>query len=46
MNPGPAHWSLSVLALACYAVLALGHLALARRALARGAAPGEMVRDR
>jgi len=48
MNPGPAHWSLSVVALACYAAAALAYLVLVRRALARGAAPRprrEMVRD-
>jgi putative membrane protein len=48
MNPGPAHWSLSVLALACYAAAALAHLVLVRRALTRPGRPvprGELVRD-
>jgi putative membrane protein len=31
MNPGLAHWSLSMVVLACYAALALAHLVLVRR---------------
>jgi putative membrane protein len=45
MNPGPAHWSLSAVALACYAAAAVGHLVLLRRAAAREGRRGEMVRD-
>ncbi len=45
MNPGLAHWSISVVAVLCYAAVALAHLILVRRAAARAGPRGELVRD-